>query len=436
MTKIAKKPLFSSQSSLRIAIRIILFAFLYIFLPAYLSVSVSHKPLLLALFYPANIAIVFYLFALVSRERYRLEYQNQTLQEQLNILHEENTRELQNYASLQAKIIRYNSLEGIVGQINESLELDYVANRLTSIAFSLISRDQGTCALYLVDNKTRKLGLFKTKKDQKQLVIKAKEGDIFDQWVLRHTSPLLVEDIKKDFRFDLEKLKSSDLRPFSSLVSSTLISEHRFLGILRLDSPNPDFYSQEDLRFLSKICELGAVALENSELFKETQDLAIHDPLTSVYTKGYFLERLKEACKRAQRQKTEFSLLMLDVDFFKDYNDKFGHTAGDTVLKTLTGNISESLKELKPIVGRFGGEEFCVILEGIGKLKARKHADILCERIARQKIILRRQVTKVRVSIGIAAFPLDAAEEVELMQEADKALYEAKQKGRNQVCSA
>jgi diguanylate cyclase (GGDEF)-like protein len=244
----------------------------------------------------------------------------------------------------------------------------------------------------------------------------------------------LVEDIKKDFRFDLEKLKNQDLRPFSSLISSSLISEHRFLGILRLDNPQPNFYSQDDVRLLLKICDLGAVALENSQLFEDTQDLAIHDALTSIYTKGYFFQRLKEECKRGIRQHTAFSLLMLDIDFFKEYNDKFGHTTGDIVLKSLTANITESLKDLNPIVGRFGGEEFCVLLEGIDKKKAFKVACALCERIEKKKIILRRIETNITVSIGIATFPSDATDEVELIQKADAALYEAKQKGRNQVC--
>jgi len=426
--------LFSSFNALRISSRVILLAFLYVFLPVYLTISILRNPLLLLLFYIFNIFIVFYLFKINFDSRYRLEYQIQTLQEKMNILNNQKLKELQNHSALQAKIIRYNSLKEIVEEINENLNLDYVANKLAQIAFSLISKNQGACLLYLVDNQTQKLSLFKTKKEDNQLAIKAKESDIFDLWVLRHTSPLLVEDIKKDFRFDLEKLKNQDLRPFSSLISSSLISEHRFLGILRLDNPQPNFYSQDDVRLLLKICDLGAVALENSQLFEDTQDLAIHDALTSIYTKGYFFQRLKEECKRGIRQHTAFSLLMLDIDFFKEYNDKFGHTTGDIVLKSLTANITESLKDLNPIVGRFGGEEFCVLLEGIDKKKAFKVACALCERIEKKKIILRRIETNITVSIGIATFPSDATDEVELIQKADAALYEAKQKGRNQVC--
>jgi diguanylate cyclase (GGDEF)-like protein len=179
---------------------------------------------------------------------------------------------------------------------------------------------------------------------------------------------------------------------------------------------------------------LGAVALENSQLYQRTQDLAIRDSLTSLFTKGYFLERLKEECKRSLRHNKEFSLLMLDIDYFKNYNDKFGHTAGDTVLKILSQNIAELLKDLSPVISRFGGEEFCIILPNIGKKKAFSIAQKLREKIEKEKIILRRLETNVTVSIGVVTFPVDTADEIELLQKADRLMYQAKEKGRNRAC--
>jgi diguanylate cyclase (GGDEF)-like protein len=184
------------------------------------------------------------------------------------------------------------------------------------------------------------------------------------------------------------------------------------------------------------ICDIGAVALENSELFQKTQDLAIHDGLTQLYTKGYFLERLKEECRRSIRQATEFSLLMLDIDYFKNYNDQFGHTAGDLILQKLSACISATLKDLNAVASRFGGEEFCVILDGVDKKKATAVANAIRERVQEEKLVLRRQETHVTVSIGVATFPADAIEEHEVILKADKAMYEAKQKGRNRVVSA
>ena len=376
---------------------------------------------------------MFYSLNKNSKRKYNLGLQIQDLQEKVNILNDQNFQERKNKIALQEKIRRYNSLKQIIEEINQNLNLESVADTLSSIAFSLIANNKGTCILYLVDNKTQTPILFKTKKEDKELVIKAKEGDIFDLWVLRHVSSLVIEDIRKDFRFDLEKLKTQDLRSISSLISAPLITENKFLGILRLDNPLTGFYSQDDLRFLVTICDLGAVALENSELFQRTQDLATHDGLTSLYTKGYFLERLKQEYKRSIRKNTLFSLLMLDIDYFKNYNDKFGHTAGDIVLKNLSLNIVNSLKQFSPVISRFGGEEFCAILSHIDKKKARAIAEELRKEIEKMKIILRRQETNVTVSIGIATFPDDAKDEDELLLRVDRAMYKAKQKGRNRV---
>jgi diguanylate cyclase (GGDEF)-like protein len=312
--------------------------------------------------------------------------------------------------------------------------LESITGHITSLAFSLIGNNKGTCLLYLIDSQTHQLVLFKARKEDHDLVIRAKEGDIFDSWVLRHTSPLIIEDIKKDFRFDLDKLRGQDIRPISSLVSAPLISEHKFLGLLRLDNHQPSFYAQDDLRFLVTLSDIGAVAVENGQLFQKTQDLAIHDGLTLLFTKAHFLDLLKDEYKRSVRQNKTFSLFMLDIDYFKNYNDKFGHTAGDIVLKNLSQAITEALKSFNPLICRFGGEEFCILLPLIGHKKASGIAEDLRLRIEKSKIVLRRQETKITVSIGVATFRNDTSGEDDLIFKADKAMYEAKQKGRNRVC--
>lgn len=374
-----------------------------------------------------------YYFLKNQQKVHCLQLQTQDLQEKINILTDQNQKESKNKTALQEKIQRYHSLKGIIEEISQNLALESIANNLTSLVFSLISNNKGICILYLVDSQTQNLSLFKTEKEDKNLIIKSKQGDIFDFWVVRHAIPLYIEDIKKDFRFDLEKMRAEDIRPISSLISAPLIVENRFLGILRLDNQVSGFYTQDDLRFLATISDLGAVALENGELFQRTQDLAIHDGLTSLYTKGYFLERLKEECSRGIRHKTILSLFMLDIDYFKNYNDKFGHTAGDIVLRILSSVMVDFLRDYNPVISRFGGEEFCIILPQMDKERACNVADELREVIEKTKIVLRRQETNITVSIGVATFPLDASDEEEVILKTDKALYTAKQEGRNRV---
>ena len=415
---------------------IVAFFFLYILGPVAFSIKfIPHPIKAVFLFYLLNIIIAAALLKRNFNKIYALDYKIQSLQEKFNISSDEISKLRLSSDSLKEKIERYKSLRLIIERINHDLDLDSVADTFTQIAFSTISNKKGVCALYLVDPQSQKLALFKTKKENKELVIRAKEGDIFDYWVSRHSSPLLIEDIRKDFRFDLDKLKNEDEHRVGSLISVPLKNEDKFLGLLRLDSPEAHLFSQDDLRFLLTLSDLGAVAIENSQFFKYTQDLAIHDGLTSLYTKGYFLQRLKDEAARALRKKSNFSLLMLDIDFFKDYNDKYGHTAGDIVLKKLSLRLLEELADFGPVVSRFGGEEFCVILLEVDKKKASHIADELRQAVAGEKIILRRQETNITVSIGVASFPADAISEDELIQKADKAMYEAKQKGRNRVCS-
>ncbi|MBI4706532.1 MAG: sensor domain-containing diguanylate cyclase [Candidatus Omnitrophica bacterium] len=386
------------------------------------------------LFYLINLTFIIISANRVSKRKFAVQYESQKIEEGLNVLSADNLKEDKHNINLQQKTIRYNSLKEIIEELNQRLDVDFVAGKLSGIVFSLLAANKGACLLYLVDNQTQRLSLFKTKKENSGMVVKAKEGDMFDLWVLRHTSPLLVEDAKKDFRFDLDKFKKDDSRQVESLISSPLVSGQKLIGILRLDSPVKNAFSQDDLRFLATVCEIGAVALENSQLFQKTRDLAIHDGLTSLYTKGYFLERLKEECRRALRHGSELSLLMLDIDFFKNYNDKFGHSAGDIVLKNLTRLLNESSKGEDAVLGRFGGEEFCVILKGKDKKDALIFADGLRQKIEGESVTLRRERTSITVSIGVASFPPDTTDENDLVRKADAAMYEAKKKGRNQVC--
>lgn len=429
--------MFKSQAYLKNTFYVVSLPLLYLFLPVSFVRALGRNHLsALFFFYLANLIILIILIRRSFSRVYQLRYKLELLEEGLNILQEENATNSKQILALKEKINRYSSLKKILEELNQNLDLESVSNTLTSIAFSVISRDRGVSALYLLDEHRQKLVLLKTRKENEDLVIRAKEGDIFDLWVLRHSAPLLIENIKKDFRFDLEKLNNQEDRAITSLISAPLISGRSLLGVLRLDVPQISFYSQADLRFLVTVCDLGAVAIENSLLYQKTQDLAIHDSLTSLYTKGYFSERLREEMARSMRSGLEFCLLMLDIDFFKAYNDKFGHTAGDIVLQNIGLLLSEALEPFNPFVSRFGGEEFCVILPAINKKEGYRTAGTLLKAIEEKKIPLRRQPTSITVSIGVAAFPSDAVEAEELIRKADAAMYEAKQKGRNRVCQA
>jgi len=406
----------------------------YFFLPVYLTLHGNkHQYLLLSAFYLGNAVFLITYLSGSSIKIRKLRLAAEGVEERINVQSDLNIREAGTRSSLEEKINRYAGLKKIIEDLNSSLTPEAICEQLAHIVFTMIASGKGTCVLYLVDNQTHALSLYKTKKEDRKVVIKAKQGDIFDHWVLRHASPLLIGDLGSDFRFDLETVKNEDFRGISSLISSPLISGNNFLGLLRLDDVKANAYSQEDLRFLATLCDLGAVALENGFLYQNTQELAIHDGLTGLFTKGHFMEFLRIETRSSIRHQRPFSLLMLDIDFFKRYNDKFGHIAGDIVLRTLSAEMSELVKERLGSVSRFGGEEFCIILPGQDKKAAMETADLIRRKIESLLIILRRQETKVTVSIGAASFPKDAADETELIMKADKAMYAAKAAGRNCV---
>ncbi|MCG2714323.1 MAG: sensor domain-containing diguanylate cyclase [Candidatus Omnitrophica bacterium] len=423
------------QNSIRRAIVLILAIISVVLIIT--NIIFLHQKLLFitgAVFIIANILLLIYLIHKSSAHIYKLQSLIEINREQANILDDDNTKSRQLNDALKSRIIRYGSLKKIIEDLNRNLKLDSTVDTLTEAVYSLISKRHGTALLFLVDSQTQKLQLARSLKEDNDLVILSKEGDIFDLWVLRHSSVLIITNLKQDFRFDTDSLRNQDLRSTSSIISSPLISHHSLLGVLRLENKLADFFTQDDLRFLALVSDLGAIALENSLLFQKTQDLAIHDDLTRLYTRYYFLGRLKEEAKRCIRLDQHLSVLMLDIDLFKKYNDKFGHTAGDIVLRKISHLMQESLHEYNCLISRFGGEEFLVMLSGLDKKKSFLVAESLRQKIEKEKIILRRQETKVTVSIGIANMPYDTKDEDELVQKADKAMYDAKLKGRNQVC--
>lgn len=382
-----------------------------------------------------NIFIFFYFLKIFSSRSLLLRSRAERIAEEINIVRSENKKDHEFKLSLDFKIKRYANLKKVIEDLNRSLKLDTVIHVLSSVVYSLISNRSGCALFYLVNQQYQKLNLAHTLKDDNNLVILTKEGDIFDQWVMRHSSQLIIEDLKNDFRFDPQALRIQDTRPILSLISSPLISHNSLLGLLRLESKKKGAFNQDDLRFLSLVSDLGAAAVENSLLFQKEQNLAIHDDLTSLFTKQHFISRLKDEAKRLLRLNQHLSLMMIDIDFFKQYNDKFGHTAGDIVLKKMGQLLQSALKEFNPLLCRFGGEEFLVTLPEADKQKALNIAENLRSRIEQENVVLRRQITRITVSIGVASLPLDTKDEDDLIQKADKAMYSAKEKGRNRVCS-
>ena len=165
-------------------------------------------------------------------------------------------------------------------------------------------------------------------------------------------------------------------------------------------------------------------------------DSALRDGLTGAYNKRYFLDRLESELRFALRHRTPLSLLILDLDHFKQINDGHGHPVGDRVLKAFADHIHRSIRN-EDVFARYGGEEFAIITRAISRTDARKFAERLRGGIERMVIPCEQLRLNITCSIGIATIPEDGAQtSAEFIQCADDALYAAKSAGRNRVCES
>lgn len=195
-------------------------------------------------------------------------------------------------------------------------------------------------------------------------------------------------------------------------------SGEKFIGCIAIDITERKFYERQLENYQRQLEEVVA----------KLEDLAVTDALTGIKNKGAFQNRLNEEWQRARRYNLPMSLLLLDVDFFKKYNDSFGHPAGDEVLKKVAA-IMEQQARPSDFVARFGGEEFAIILTNTEI----EGAYIVAERLRRAIESATWPHRPVTASIGIASSQPEMKERSELLESADQALYRAKANGRNCV---
>jgi diguanylate cyclase (GGDEF)-like protein len=248
--------------------------------------------------------------------------------------------------------------------------------------------------------------------------------------VVRAGREMIVPDLKND-------LLCADCRFGQKRGSSFCVpvtAGGRTIGALHLVSPKTDYWTTERQRLVKALVDQAAPTINNLRLMRTLEDRTLMDEQTKVYNRRYLDAYLKQQIGLARRQEFPVSVMMLDIDHFKKLNDRYGHEAGDIVLRHFATTIRNSLREGE-IIARYGGEEFTVVMNGTAKA-----AQTLAERLRRAVAALSfpqfaRQGEEVRVtmSIGIAEFPTSGHSVEDVLKSADFALYRAKDGGRNCV---
>lgn len=214
-----------------------------------------------------------------------------------------------------------------------------------------------------------------------------------------------------------------------SLISIPLESADKIIGVVILTVGNNNIPSKEEKLFLNIMGSQAGVAIENALLLQKMSQLSVLDELTKMYNRRHFYEVLEIEIERAKRHQRTLSLAILDIDKFKEFNDKFGHDGGDNILRSLGGTMYSNLRKTD-ICFRFGGDEFAVIMSETDSLKAKEVMErVRLKWLHMPKIKSFALENPVGFSAGIAEFPKDTEKQDSLLSLADAALYFSKKTG-------
>jgi len=219
-------------------------------------------------------------------------------------------------------------------------------------------------------------------------------------------------------------------------VTVPLKAKDKVLGAILVDNIfNKKPITKSDVKMLTMFANHAGLAIENSRLYEETVYLANTDWLTRLWNYGKFQHNLSMELEKAKLNETNVSLVMIDVDNFKNYNDTLGHMKGDEALKKIAAILQGKSRKFD-IVARYGGEEFVIVMPDTSKDNARFFAERLRNEV--EKVFIEEGAIspeqRITISCGISGYPEDANTKNELISRADLALYEAKQTGKNKTC--
>jgi diguanylate cyclase (GGDEF)-like protein len=254
-------------------------------------------------------------------------------------------------------------------------------------------------------------------------------------WLLKSDeSSLLLDDLQSGRdRMPILVLDEGGARA-ESLLALALRTQQKTIGALVLTGKRGTFDSAAQ-RVLSIVANQAAGALHAGQMIDHARDVASHDGLTSLYNRRAFNDFLERAVAREDRQGGHFALLLLDIDRFKKLNDTYGHPAGDAALRHTAQLLTHQLRK-SDLAARFGGEEFAVLLASTEHAGAHHLAEKVRAEIESGRLVYDGARLGVTVSIGVAVWPEDGRDPAALVAAADRALYAAKESGRNRVVAA
>lgn len=361
----------------------------------------------------------------LEKENHLLEEKNRDLEKKIR----DYDRLLNEYDHLIEKNKQLSTLIEINTVITNSLEKKEVLHRILFQVKRLLNCQ--TSSILLVDKEINMLGFAYLGKEEDSEALKdtkLRMGEGVAGTVWENGTPIVINDASNDPRFSDradKKAKSST----NSLIAVPLIVNGEIIGVMEAINKIDGDFSEFDLSIMQFISTQSAIAIKNADLY----DMAINDGLTKLYISKHFRERLFEEWQRSKRGKTALTLVMMDIDHFKNVNDTYGHQAGDLILKEIADIIKNNCRA-NDIPSRYGGEEFAIILPETSHDQAEIFLERLRKIIEANRVNYHEHTLQVTISIGYASVPELAPGDIEAFIEmADKALYYSKENGRNQL---
>lgn len=332
----------------------------------------------------------------------------------------ENVRNLRDEKESLKRMNLIHSISKIIGQI-------FDLKTLYSEVIHIIRERFGYSNISIFEINTKGKPVLKSYSGYENLNIRKAVKDLrstgLTSVVLKTSKILFVPNVQDEPLYigDKSKPKSEAIIP--------LISKDKIVGLLDVEMEGEHSLGKTDLFTLSLLGEYIAMAMDNAHLYKETRRLAIKDEMTDTFNYRYFKEVLKSNIEGDSKIRPPFVLLMIDIDNFKKFNDTYGHLEGDRILKRVSKLIKRNVRR-KDIVTRYGGDEFVIILQDIGKGTAEILGERIIEAVKRELCGFDFPLT---LSIGMSSYPEDGKKMGVLIDKVDKALYRAKTKGRDRI---
>ncbi len=324
-----------------------------------------------------------------------------------------------------------DALQKATTALLSTLELDALLGQILDAAISAIPATE-TGLLHLVVPETGELQVRAAPSGEESRIrlFKPTAVESYSARAVRQRRPFLIEDVLLDSSIGVNA-DFPEMPQISSLIVAPLLTEERVYGALALGSSHKAAFTPRDLQLLVSFAATATTALRNAQLHAAVQQQAITDPLTGLYNRRGFTDLAEHELVRAQRFNRPLSMILIDIDHFKEINDSYGHLMGDKILTAVSSNCKAELRQVD-IVARYGGDEFIVLLPETSLQEAMPAAERLRARIESLRSPFNGDTISTTICIGVTELqPGDTLKS--LIERTDQALYRAKQSGRNQV---